>query len=241
MNKNLNTTTVDATHRIGCVGKPFADGGLLVMENLQEEIWKDVVGYEGLYRVSNFGRILCREKSVYCGHKNLQIRVFGERNKSIVDRKGYNSVSLSKNGEVKRFFIHRLVAIAFIPNPLNLPQVHHIDEDKRNNTLPNLMWTNNSGNQKESYNSKSRKNRLSYFVKVYCYSESYTETIFKSTSDASRFFCVDRNIIIRAAKDKKIYKGFLISFTPISSNEYFGITDKDLFKIETKDIVAIQL
>lgn len=91
-----------------------------------EEIWKDVPGYEGIYIVSSFGRI-----------RNL---VSGKFIKSSQKNDGYCRVCLSKNGCGKCINIHRLVAQVFIPNPDNLPQVNHRDEDKTNNVADNLEW-----------------------------------------------------------------------------------------------------
>jgi hypothetical protein len=91
----------------------------------ESEVWKDIEGYEGLYQVSNSGRI----KSV----KNNIIR------KPRIAR-GYLYVNLSKSGKKKTYKIHRLVAQHFIPNPNNYPCVNHKDEDKLNNFLNNLEW-----------------------------------------------------------------------------------------------------
>lgn len=91
-----------------------------------EEIWKDIPGYEGIYVVSNFGRI-----------RNL---VSGKFIKPSQKDDGYCRVCLSKNGCGKCINIHRLVAQVFIPNPDNLPQVNHKDEDKTNNVADNLEW-----------------------------------------------------------------------------------------------------
>ena len=90
------------------------------------EEWRAVPGYEGLYMVSNIGNV----KSLI---KNKIIKYF-------INKKGYRLVSLSKNGIIKKFSVHRLVAQAFIPNPDNLPQVNHKDEDKTNNNVDNLEW-----------------------------------------------------------------------------------------------------
>ena len=93
-----------------------------------KEIWLDIKGYEGLYQVSNLGRI----KSLK-GRKE-KIRKLG------LGTSGYNFVGLIKNGMVKYPQIHRLVAEAFIPNPENKPQVNHKDKNRQNNVVDNLEW-----------------------------------------------------------------------------------------------------
>lgn len=91
-----------------------------------EEIWRDVVGYEGLYQVSNFGNV----KSLFRYKKQLRPHISSK----------YQRVQLFKNKTGKTFLIHRLVSIAFIPNPNKLPCVNHIDENKLNNCVKNLEW-----------------------------------------------------------------------------------------------------
>ena len=92
------------------------------------EIWKDVNGYEGLYQVSNLGRVKSLENR--SNHKKEMIMRFAKI-------KGYNKVTLSKNSESKSYPVHRLVATAFIENPDNKPHVNHIDGDKTNNNADN--------------------------------------------------------------------------------------------------------
>lgn len=95
------------------------------MSNMIED-WKDIPGYEGLYVVSNNGRVM----NVRSG------RVL----RGIVNNLGYIMVGLSKSGKVKMILVHRLVAEAFIKNPDNLREVNHKDEDKSNNNVDNLEW-----------------------------------------------------------------------------------------------------
>lgn len=108
-----------------------------------EEIWKDVEGFEGLYQVSNLGRV----KSFGYGKKEriLKQKQIGPGYK---DDKGYYGVNLSKNNVLYYKSVHRLVAIAFVPNPDNKPEVCHKDEDKHNNCADNLIW----GTHKENCN-----------------------------------------------------------------------------------------
>ena len=106
-----------------------------------KEIWKDIKDYEGLYQVSNLGRI----KSLKGYHRKE--RILKLRNNLY----GYLTVGLSKYNKVKRRKIHRLVAEAFIPNPNNYEQVNHIDGNKLNNAVFNLEWCNRSYNMKHAY------------------------------------------------------------------------------------------
>lgn len=92
------------------------------------EIWKDIEGYEGLYQVSNLGRV----KSLKFNKEKIL--------KLLLDSKGYYKVNLYKNNKIKTYLMHRLIASAFISNPNNLPQVNHKDEDKTNNKVENLEW-----------------------------------------------------------------------------------------------------
>lgn len=94
-----------------------------------KEIWKDVVGYEGLYEVSNIGRV-----------KSLNKNNYGLIMSQYITKKGYFRLQLTKEKRQKKHLVHRLVAEAFIPNPHNYPEVNHKDEDKLNNKVENLEW-----------------------------------------------------------------------------------------------------
>lgn len=113
----------------------------ILMNNGSEsmEVWKDVVGYEGLYQVSNLGRVKSVERyKDNNGTKQLvkeRILKQGENKKG-----GYLKVDLWKNNKSKTLYVHRLVAIAFIDNPTNKPTVNHIDGNHKNNHVSNLEW-----------------------------------------------------------------------------------------------------
>ena len=104
------------------------------MEN-RIEIWKPVVEYEGLYEVSSFGRV--RSLDRYDGRG---WRIKGRILKPTIDKKGYLTVGLSKNNQRKAFKVHRLVALHFIPNIENKPEIDHINTIKTDNRVENLMW-----------------------------------------------------------------------------------------------------
>lgn len=103
------------------------------------EIWKDIQGYEGLYQVSNLGRVKSLEKSITM----IDGRTRRQKEKILklqVSKHGYNVITLWNSKIPKQFKVHRLVAVAFIDNLDNLPQVNHIDENKLNNKVENLEW-----------------------------------------------------------------------------------------------------
>lgn len=114
----------------------------------ETEIWKPKKDYEGLYEVSNFGRV----KSLGNGNSNnSKERIL----KPDTDRNGYLKVLLYKDGKRKKNLVHRLVAEVFIPNPDNLPCVNHKDENKTNNSVENLEWCTHEYNN--NYGTRNKK------------------------------------------------------------------------------------
>lgn len=105
---------------------------------MKEEIWKDVIGYEGLYQVSCDGQIRSYDKLKFNGFKEFMFkgRILRQRRRP----NGYMDVSLHKERSFKPVLIHRIVASAFIPNPDNKPYVNHINCDKSDNRIQNLEW-----------------------------------------------------------------------------------------------------
>ena len=104
---------------------------------MEEEIWKPIKDYEGLYEVSNLGRV-----------KSLNYRKTGKEKilKNMKNNNGYLVVGLTKNGKRKNYLIHRLVAEAFIPNTEGKPHIDHINTIKNDNSVENLRWVTNKEN-----------------------------------------------------------------------------------------------
>lgn len=102
------------------------------------EVWKDIKGYEGLYQVSTYGNIKRLDRYV---NGRFGLRLIKERELGKYDSgNGYRKIHLVKEGIGKQFFIHRLVGIAFIPNPEMKPQINHKDFNRQNNHVDNLEW-----------------------------------------------------------------------------------------------------
>lgn len=104
------------------------------------EIWKPVVGWEDCYMVSSLGRVKSVDRYVNHRKEGCYQFIKGKIRKTKYNNGGYEMVSLQKNGKDKTYLVHRLVAQAFIPNPDNLPEVNHKDENTKNNRLENLEW-----------------------------------------------------------------------------------------------------
>lgn len=96
------------------------------------EEWRDIKGYEGLYEVSNLGRVRSLQTISEHGYKKIL--------KQYIRDSGYCTVHLSKNKKKTTYYVHRLVSMAFLPNPNNLPCINHKDEIKNNNHVDNLEW-----------------------------------------------------------------------------------------------------
>ena len=170
------------------------------------EEWKDIEGYEGIYQVSNLGRV----KSLRDNFHRPREKILNPVN----DKLGYNIVCLHKDGKHKNYKIHRLVAIHFIENPNNYPQVNHKDENKTNNTVDNLEWctseyNNNYGTRnkkaQKSLKEKYKNQKIHSCKKVRCIN---TGEIFNSMTEAAKWAGNSRcNGIYRQIKGERKHCG----------------------------------
>lgn len=128
------------------------------LNDIEGEIWADVQGYEGVYKVSTFGRIKRLETSHMAFNrwgKTMRREIRGRIHKYHLDKSARPRIQLSKDGINKIFSVSRLVAVAFVPNPYNLPNVCHHDDIPVNNVYLNLFW----GTTQDNIDDKCKKNR----------------------------------------------------------------------------------
>lgn len=184
-----------------------------------EEIWRDIEGYEGKYQISSLGQV----KSLKDNHGNPREKFL----KFYRHRCGYIQVVLTKNSKQIRYYVHRLVAIAFIDNPNNLPQVNHIDENKENNSVDNLEWCTQQYNNtygtfqrrrvaNTNYKAIGRKNAEKLSKQVYQYSkDGKLIKLWKGIVECGKYG-FDSGNVCKCCKGKlKSHKGFLWSYKPL--------------------------
>ena len=116
---------------------------------MSEEHWHPIQGWNGLYEVSNLGRIKSLQRQIAAGPRKYVSRERIMKQRS--DKDGYQLVDLHNQGNVVTFKVHRLVAEAFIENPQEKPQVNHKDGNRANNLLQNLEWVTDSENKYHRY------------------------------------------------------------------------------------------
>lgn len=169
---------------------------------LEEEVWKDIAGYEGFYQVSNYGRVKSMPRVVPNGRIDKQLA--GKLKKHFVDKYGYCYVMLYTNNNVIRRSVHRLVAMAFVPNPDNKPTVNHKDGVKHLNHSWEIEWA----TSKEQTAHALRSGLMTPFK----YTDRLTpvdiriirETVqagFKQ-KDVASYFGIDRPCVCRIMKNK---------------------------------------
>ena len=157
------------------------------------ETWKSIAGYEGLYEVSDLGRV----KSLKYGKENIL--------KPGKSGMGYRKVGLCKDGNLKQLLVHRLVAEAFIQNPHGLETINHKDEDKTNNTVSNLEWMSQEDNIRYSANKS---------VQMFDKKTGELLATFPSTREAERVTGINHSSISKCCNGKyKSTGGYIWGFT----------------------------
>lgn len=182
---------------------------------MQNKIWKDCYGYEGLYAINNYGEVKSYDKLVW--NRFRYILRPGRIMRTQIDRYGYVRVPLCKNGKKTNEQVHRLVMMTFVGNPNNLPQVNHRDLNKKNNyvgTLENnfadgnLEWCSNAQNMKHAFENKNFDYQTTPVVKI----DIETNTVIKcydSVQAASRDVHDNPTNILRSCHfDNDTAKGF---------------------------------
>lgn len=153
-----------------------------------EETWKPIQGFENAYLVSNFGNIFSLRRN-----KVLRVRK---------STRGYGQVNLSSRGRMTTHRVHRLVATHFIPNPLSLPEINHINENKLDNRVENLEWCDRSHNV--NYGDRTSKQKRKVSIPVVQFSPSGTLiAVFPSCIQAARELKISSSGISECCRGKR--------------------------------------
>ena len=189
----------------------------LEIEDYPGEIWNNLPGYEGLYQVSNIGRVKRLPSYVRFNHGIRRIR--GGIKKVHLQNNGYFIIDLYKNNKRKNMLLHRAVALSFIPNPLNLPVINHKDNNRTNDVVTNLEWCDMSYNMKYSYDTTDRRSKMNWksgkenanSKEVVAFNKQLIEVArFDSILDASRKLGICDSGIVSCLKGRtKTYKGYI--------------------------------
>ena len=171
-------------------------------------MYKSIKGYEGIYEINELGKIRSIDRIVEC--KDGSIRKYkGKELKPSMYKGGYSNVQLCKNGISKTWGVHRLVAEAFLPNPNNLPEVHHKNHDTNDNRIQNLKWVSKDeqiDNHWRSAQTKVQGTRL----RVVGHG---IDKIYNSSKEVERELGISNVYVLMVAKGKyKQAKGYKVYF-----------------------------
>lgn len=175
--------------------------------NNSKEIWKDIQGYEGYYQVSSMGRVRsCDREIVFSDGRHRFYK--GKIIRPVKTNSGYWQTRMKINEHVKRDYVHRLVAKAFIPNPQRLPEINHKDENRLNNRADNLEWVEHITNL--NYGNRAKKFAISRGKKVGQFTkDGKLLHTYYSTRDAGRHG-YNQTCVSKCAIGKlETYKGYI--------------------------------
>lgn len=169
---------------------------------MKHEKWKPIKGYEGLYEVSTLGNVRSLSRTITRGDKIIK-RIKEKILKPGITNKGYKYVNLLRNGVAKSATIHRLVALAFIPNESQSPCIDHINGDKKDNRLSNLRWCTYKENQNFTLAISHRKTTPIRQLTE----DGSTIKIFDSISAAEKETTVSHSNICACCQGKRKFAG----------------------------------
>jgi hypothetical protein len=168
------------------------------------EVWIDISGYEGLYQVSNLGRVKSCEKMIF--HFRGGLRKLKEKiRKPVTDNYGYIVIDLYKEGKGKLYKVHRLVGVAFIPNEEDKKFINHKNGIKNDNNVNNLEWCTHSENQIHAFKNGLKKPQINGEKAVLMYQKGTGEFVmeFKSISNASKHLNCSNSDICNVLKGRQ--------------------------------------
>lgn len=187
------------------------------------EEWKDISGYEGYYQVSNLGNVKSLDRTIL-QNNGVTINPKGKQLKQHLNHKGYPEVNLTRGGKAKGFRIHRLVAIAFIPNTDNKPEVNHINCIKTDNSVDNLEWVTGVENIRHAFqNGLIDRTKMDIKTKLevekYCLSGELIET-YESVAEAARKNNICHASVSYCCHGKRFRRGKFVNVNSVKGFKY---------------------